>query len=143
MANNYFNSIDTCSILLFVLISKGKKDATALCIDGKPNEGEAAKAWDELYTEYLEEFGVSAEYKHYIRQKIQLCEMIEGYYVNGETWRKILITIKKHEIAQLEAQMTGTDSDFTVTVGRLSKKMGFGIDPSKTSIRQFYSYIKS
>ena len=142
-ASNYFNSIDTCPILVFILISQGKKDVKALCIEGKPQEGEAVKAWDELYTEYLEEFGVSAEYKYYTMQRIQLCEMIEGLYVRNEFWRRILIEIKKHEIRQLEAQMAGGETDFNVTLGRLSKRMGFGIDPNKTTIRQFYSYLKA
>jgi hypothetical protein len=78
-----------------------------------------------------------------MRERIKLCEMIKSYYIEGEKWQKILINIKENEIKQLEEQMTKGVEDFNTLIGKLSKKMGFGIDPRKTSVRQFYSYLKA
>ena len=142
MIAKYFDSIDNCPILVFVLISEGKKDLSFLCIEGKPKEEDSLEAWKNVYAEYIENFGVSAEFIHYTRERLKLCEMLECFYVRGEKWQRILIAIKKNEIAQLEANMNTSSSDFNATIGKLSKRMGFGIDPMRTSIRQFYSYLK-
>ena len=143
MSAKYFNSIDTCPIMLFVLISEGKKTVEALCSEGEPKEEESLKAWELIYDEYINAFGISAEFAHYTRERLKLCEMLEGFYVRGEKWQKILIEIKKHEIKQLESNMSTGEADFNTTIGKLSKRMGFGIDPMRTSIRQFYSYLKA
>ena len=54
-----------------------------------------------------------------------------------------MIGVKQREIEQLEKNMASGESDFNVLLGKLAKKMGFGIDPMKTTVRQFYSYIKA
>ena len=137
----YYNSIDNCPALLFFQISEGKKDVTALCKKGLADEHEAIKAWDSIYSEFINEFGVSQEYKHYIRLKSELCEMIEQL-IDGAKWMKMPIQIKKTDIANLENSLFKSDSNFNKTIAMLSKKMGFAIDPSKLTLRMFYSYIK-
>jgi hypothetical protein len=126
-----------------VQISQGKKTADSLCFEGKPTTSQSNEAWNLIYSEYIEEFGVSEEYKHYTRERLKLCAMLEALYVRDEKWQRVLIEIKKDEIKRMEADFSPNESDFNVLVGKLSKKMGFGIDPSRTSIRQFYSYLKS
>ena len=143
MKAKYYDSIDTAPILLFILISQGKKDTGALCYEGEVDAKDAANSWDKLYFEYVESFGVSSEYIHYTRERLALCEMLVGFYVDGEKWRRVLIDLKRLEIQKLEANMAQSETDFNTVLGRLSKRMGFGIDPNKTTIRQFYSYLKA
>lgn len=139
----YYNSIDNCPVLLFIQISQGEKQTAALCYKGKPNEKDSFKSWEGIYNEYLNTFGVSTEYIHYMREKSQLCQMLKEFFVDGSKWQRNLIEIKKAEIKRLEEIMNNGESDFNTILGKLSKKMGFGIDPNKTTIRQFYSYLKA
>jgi len=124
-------------------ISEGKKTLLDLCFEGKATEEEAVKAWESLYSEYIQEFGVSDEYKHFIRKKALLCDLYKKLYVNGEIWQHAVITVTKMEIETLEMNLQNSSSDFNEILGKLAKKMGFAINPIKTTIREFYSYIKS
>jgi hypothetical protein len=139
----YYDSIDTCPILVFIKINEGKKDFLSLCFEGKAKETEANAAWERLYSEYIQEFGISPEYVHYLQQKAQLCSYQKAFYCDNELWYYALIEVKKQEIEKLEAQMATQNTDFNEILGKLAKKMGFAINISKTTIREFYSYIKS
>ena len=142
MKAKYYNSIDTCPIILFVKIQEGKKTKLDLCFEGKATEKEAIQAWDELYKEYVEEFGISAEYAYYLRQKALLCEYYANLIVEGQNWFKTIILVKEAEIKILESKFDSS-LDLNEILGKLAKKMGFAINISKTTIREFYSYVKS
>ena len=140
--SKYYNSIDSCPILLFIKISENKKTVLELCFDGKSEEAEAKQAWEQLYDEYVQEFGVSTEYKHYVTKKCYLCALQVRLKLHGESWVKPLILITLAEIQDLEKQFSNNGGDFNEILGKLAKKMGFAINPSKTTIREFYSYLK-
>ena len=143
MKNKYYDSIDNCPFLIFLKINEGKKDKTSLCFEGEATEEESEKAWDSLYSEYVNEFGVSPEYAHYLQQKALLCSYYDNYYNQNQTWYEPLIIEKEQSIRNLEAKIEGSSIDFNEMVGKLAKKMGFAINISKITIREFYSYVKS
>lgn len=143
MKNKYYNSIDTCPFLIFLQINEGKKGKDSLCFEGEATEEESENAWNQLYKEYVEEFGISVEYVYYLRKNALLCDYYDKYYNDNQIWYKTIILSEKEEIKALKKRIEGQAVDYNSLIGKLAKKMGFPINISKITIREFYSYVKS
>ena len=141
--SKYYKSIDNCPIILFIQIQEGKKQKTALCFEGEATEKESEKAWNSIYKEYVEEFGVSDEYKSYLKEKSRLCQLYNDFHNKKQLWKETLIKIKKQEIASLEERINSASFDFNAIFARLSQKVGFHLEINKLTIREFYAYINS
>ena len=96
-------------------------------------------AWEKMYNEYLEEFGFSDSFKDLKNKEVEIallkCKLIQSDDRSYET---------EIEIAELELQdlKTGvSDSDFKDAKIAIEKNMGFQINMSNTTIRDFYGYL--
>lgn len=136
--SKYYQSIDDCTAFVFnEVLSKG--NIQALLISGKYNEKEAFQAWEKIISQFIDVFGIPENYKEYLRKKLSAIKMYERAFVKGQRGYEIhgqLIEAEAKKMMNL-----GGGQKFEVLVAQISKGMGFIIDPSKVSVRQFHSYV--
>ena len=134
-----YDSIHSISIHLFDKIDKSG-DFKLLIKPGKRYKGDLEKVWEKIYDEYLNEFGISNKYKDYINLKIAQAELITDHRVNGNKVSKTLAKVKEQEAKTLMESVG--ESSLSDMAAKLSKNMGFMVDPHTVSVYMFISYLK-
>lgn len=134
-----YTSIHDLSIYLFDKISNNE-DYTLLIKAGKKYKGDLEEVWSKIYDEYLNEFGINEKYKDYLNAKIKEAELIVDFRVNDNKVSKTLAKVKAAEANSILENMQG--GSLRDACAAISKYMGFMVDPIKTSVYTFISYIK-
>lgn len=96
--------------------------------------------WEKIEKEFFTQIGYSEKYFEIMRIKADLVLTKAKYYKTNNKALKTLIEVKKTKLAQTIGEQTG--GDFSLMVAQVSKFMGFRVDPKKTSVKEFYGYIK-
>lgn len=135
----YYDNIDNCPVIIFNKILEGES-IDLLCYEGKPNKKRCVHSWYKLYNEYIKEFGLPKQYINYLKDMVKVCQLYNQAYNEGKRDR-LTMARHKEKIASLEIN-TGEKVNFNKVVATVSKYMGYPIDPSKTSVRIFYSNIQ-
>ena len=139
MRGKYYNSIHSCPVSIWQDVTK-TGDLSKLHLGGWYRASKAARAWATLYNEYLAEFGLPEAYKTYLHE-MGRAAWEYGKAVNGEPW---LMPIAQIREAQARGQIAGlSPSKFSKVLADVSKGMGFQIDPEKTTVAQFFGYVKA
>lgn len=139
ITGKYYDSIDNCPLLAWQEVSKtGKHHAIH---KGGIYSGKKAKAaWVKIFDEYLKEFGIPYMYKTYLKNMVWAMDELARSY-NKEKWLRPIAQIREAQAIALLS--TGPNVPFSDQVARVSKGMGFQIDPAKTTVAQFYGYVNS
>lgn len=131
-----YDSISNCPIAVFDKVLK-TGDYSSL---NAGNNGH--KCWEKIMDGYFSEFGVPANYKRYLKKKIRSTE----FYVKAvDTGDKSLETwgdVEKIE-AESEINTSGESENISVTCAKLSRRMGFIIDPNKVSVLFYNASLKA
>lgn len=135
--SKYYNSIDNCPILIFHKCLQG--DISKLCYKGKSHINSLNQSWQNIFNEYIKEFGLNPAYTRYLQKMQKACEYYEMAYVHGQKDQKTMAQITERE-ALIEMGEQGSDN-FNKVVAWVSKEMGFPVNPQKISVREFYSYV--
>lgn len=136
--SKYYQSIDDCTAFAFnEALSKGKIES--LCVAGKCKEKEAFKAWEKIISQYIDVFGIPEGYKEYLRKKLSAVKMYERAFVKGQKGYEIHGQLMEAEANKM--MNIGTGQKFELLTAQVSKGMGFIVDPSKVTVRQFYGYV--
>lgn len=139
MRGKYYTSIHSCPVSIWQEVTKTGK-LSNLHIGGWYRASKAAKAWSKIYNEYLAEFGLPETYKTYLND-MGRAAWEYGKAVNGEPW---LMPIAQIREAQAKAHVSGLPpTKFSKVLADVSKGMGFQIDPARTTVAQFFGYVKS
>lgn len=139
----YIDNIDDCNALLFFQICSGEKEYTSLYVKGFKNEKKALKAWINLYDEYIKNFGIPETYSEYLKKRIKANKVWIDVLVKNKTSRRRKAEILESEASQMMKQDETNSNNIGVLSANISKQFGFNVDPSKVSVRQFYSYLKT
>ncbi len=98
-------------------------------------------ALNKMYNEYFTEFGYSAEFLKLKRKELEIAllrlEMIQSDSRANETW----IQVAEMELSDLKGKEV--KSDFLKSKITLEKHLKYQIDMQKTSIREYYTYLKN
>lgn len=135
----YFDSIHNCPVLTWNRVTT-TGDLREIHRGGRYNEKAARKNWIAIYDEYIKEFGIPEEYKRYLRDMAWACaDYAEAY--NGKKWK---LPIAQMREAQAKAAFgEAPAAKFSEVVARVSRAVGFAIDPSRVTVAQFFGYVKS
>ena len=118
--------------LSWLLLKKKKPDEKLL--------KKLSEAWEKLYNEYLEEFGLSETFKSLKEKEIELALLKLEQVETGD--RKLNTIIKILEIELNEMKASTGRAGFMDTKIAIESKFKFQINLHQTSIREFYSYLK-
>ena len=136
----YYSSIDYLPVGIFNKILK-TGEVERLCYTGKVRTSRLEKAWNDIMIEFVDEFGIIEEYEQYLELMKEVCILYEKVYLEGDRTSRTLARHKEAEAAQILKGIP--DVDFGSSLAKVSKKMGFRVDPNKTPVREFYGYLKS
>lgn len=113
-------------------------DVSLLCFK---SEDENLSAWNNIMNEYTEEFGVPGSYKRYLKHKIKA----QSYFLKSyETGRRDLITLGEIEERKAAMEMNNQSvakESISIIAARVSKRIGFRINPAEVTVREFYAFI--
>ena len=129
-----WNKIHETGDLKYLLIADDYKD-----IEGQNTE-ENSDLWMELYQQYIDEFGVHADYERLIKKKQQLTARIAEYIATGDRFK-----LNKIHITELEIKSMTDDKEpqkFHEVITTLDEFFNRDIDPKVLTVKKYYSYIK-
>ena len=100
------------------------------------------KAWINCYNQYLQTFGLNKMYLLVLEQEEKIAKLICDRWIKD---LKHLNGVIKHEEQVLKQMMLpskGVKKSFEEDLAIIQKHNGFVIDPKKTSVKMFFTYVK-
>jgi len=95
-------------------------------------------AFDNVYTEYYEEFGSTPEYKEDLRTRARISVLESMLARTKDRRHKTMISILKTKLQEQQSSSLETQID------QIEKaRNGQPLDPHKISTKQFYTYIRN
>lgn len=129
-----FDSINNCPIVLFYKVV----DTGNFSLLGHESKKKNKKAWRAIKEEFLNEYGVTKEFRKQYATKLEIVGLKEAIW-RGEKWKEPLLLAKQFQLSELEGGK-GSGNIYQ-NLAFLSKYMGFQLD-DKTTIRQYYIYLE-
>jgi len=142
---NFYESIDTMPIYNFHKFMV-TQDYIWLLLDPEQNikpkhEEKCNKKWEAIYDEYLEHFGISKNYQKVMTQEDKVTKLTIQRWLKDDKTLEAIIKIEKMKLAELTGKKK-KGSTFEEDVAVIEKYRGIGLDPKKTSVKMFYTYVK-
>jgi len=140
LKKEYFNSIEELPIWNWWKIAEtGNLIYLHKDSDYKENDYSIVKIWDALQDEYLNEFGITEDFREMLSLKKKWIIKKSEYLLTGD--RFIL-----NDIDRIESEIDSSTSNISMvkkddTVIMLEEKLSFPLDPKKMSVKKYYSYI--
>ena len=97
------------------------------------------KLWVKIYDGFIQRFGLGDNFQNIIKKKKYIAITKINRLLSGDKSLGTLIEIAILELAELEKISSG---DFLYTKSNLEKIMGFQINIKKTTVSEFYTYLK-
>jgi len=100
------------------------------------------KAWINCYNQYLQTFGLNKMYLLVLEQEEKIAKLICDRWIKD---LKHLNGVIKHEEQVLKKMILpskGVKKSFEEDLAIIQKHNGFVIDPKKTSVKMFFTYVK-
>lgn len=97
-------------------------------------------AWENIYNEYINEFGFSEAFLSIKRKEIHIAQMKVELVLTGDRSLLTFIEIEEEELQEMK-QAVGK-SNFMESKIAIENKFKFQINMMTTSIKEFYSYLK-
>lgn len=100
------------------------------------------KAWINCYNQYLQTFGLNKMYLLVLEQEEKIAKLICERWIKD---LKHLNGIIKHEeqvLKEMVLPTKGVKKSFEEDLAIIQKHNGFVIDPKKTSVKMFFTYVK-
>lgn len=135
-----YSSIGNLPVIIFDQINKSG-DFSLLLINKKKkmSHAELEKVWENIYNEFISEFGISQHFMSYLSQMKMAINYYIKAYIKGD---RAMINLAKARIADAEAIYKETSGSSNNIYAIVSKFMGFRINPQEISTREFYQYLK-
>lgn len=136
----YYNSIDNCTIYAFDKVSQTGNFDYLLTADKWDANVDQEEVWAKIYNEYIELFGLSNQFKNFIMYSKQAVDYYAKAYTTGN---KEYIT--KAELSQAKADnyyKTVDGANLFTNMAKLSRVVGFRLNPKEITVREYHSYIQ-
>jgi len=144
MQLNYYNNIEELPIKVWFDIHK-TGDFTKLLKNNVKTTNKLLlnlqNAWDNMYDQFMERFGLSDEYMSLLRQKMTIARYQAQYMITGQKHFKTLVTIEKEN--QRMNQVEDRPIELDKTLAKMSKYYGFKLSSRDLTVSEYYSYIDS
>ena len=126
---NWFKCIDTKDYI-YCMIERKECDKAQL--------NECELAFSDMYSQYLDTFGVSDELQAILRIQNQITIHKIDYVLTGDATHETFIDIKEIELAKLMEVKEVKGNSAKVAI---EKMLGFAINERTVSVKSYYEYI--
>jgi hypothetical protein len=100
------------------------------------------RRWSSIYDEYLEEFGLSKEYKDILKAKRKIANLQADYIIKGDRILLNFINIEKNALESMY-ESTKKGSSFRDSLVHLEKMQGIKINTKEITVADYYNYLRS
>lgn len=126
---NWFKCIDTKDYS-WCMIERKQCDKAQL--------NECELAFSDMYSQYLDTFGVSDDLQAILRLQNQITIHKIDYVLTGDATHEVFIDIKEIELAKLMEVKEVKGNSAKVAI---EKYLGFRINEKEVSVKEYYEYI--
>ena len=99
------------------------------------------KHWRVLYDQYLAEFGINDKYREYMEKRKEIalkqCDMV----LTGDKTLATFIEIEQMELRDMINEKE--TMNFMEIIAALEKHLGFVLDPKRTTVMKYYTYLRA
>ena len=142
MKKDYFDSIEDLPIWNWWKIADSGNLIYMQKLDYYDKEDYSIKAfelWNKVQNEYLEEFGITDEFRQVLSLKKKWIKAKTDYLLTGERFKLTEIDIIDAQIKDTTANKIDVDKEDTLIV--LEQKLNRELDPKKVSVKKYFKYI--
>ena len=141
MKKDYFNSIDELPIWNWwriaesgnlIYLHKGNYDKEDYTY-------EAYLLWNKLQNEYLDEFGITDEFRQILELKKKWISKKTEFLLTGERFKLTEIDMIEAEMSETSSIKTANKKEDSIII--LERKLGFPLDDKILSVKKYYNYI--
>ena len=100
------------------------------------------RRWALIYDEYLNEFGLSDEYKEILKVKRKIANLQADYIIKGDRVLLNFINIEKNALESLY-DTSKKGSSFRDSLVHLEKMQGIKINTKQITVADYYNYLRS
>ena len=100
------------------------------------------RRWALIYDEYLNEFGLSDEYKEILKVKRKIANLQADYIIKGDRVLLNFINIEKNALESLY-DTSKKGSTFRDSLVHLEKMQGIKINTKQITVADYYNYLRS
>ena len=100
------------------------------------------RRWALIYDEYLNEFGLSDEYKEILKVKRKIANLQADYIIKGDRVILNFINIEKNALESLY-DTSKKGSSFRDSLVHLEKMQGIKINTKQITVADYYNYLRS
>ncbi|MBV1929796.1 MAG: hypothetical protein KUG81_09845 [Gammaproteobacteria bacterium] len=99
------------------------------------------KRWDDMYEEYMDEFGLTESYLENLEDKKKLANLQNEFILTNNKVLLNHIRIAKNRLKENEG-LKGKGIEFRESIVLIEKQQGIKIDAKKISVADYNAYIK-
>ncbi len=137
----YYDSINNINVTVFNQVMN-TSDYKKLHLKGKYDPITSYQNWVKIMNEYFNEFGIPQDYKRFIdRMFLASKKRIKAMNTNNRTFVSLAAVMEHEALTEFKQSVQGGES-MNITAAKVSKFMGFVVDLDKTTVANFYSYVK-
>lgn len=136
LSTGYYNSIHNCPIAVFNRVMN-TGDTSLL---GKGTAKALASAWEKIIDEYIKEIGLPDSYVAYLSHMRRYAKFVHDAFLKGQ---KHLLNFAEIERAKAMQNVGAESGTFMEGIAKVSKAVGFRIDPNQVTVSEYYAYIKT
>jgi hypothetical protein len=142
---NYYKSIDDMPIYNFhqYMVTQDLKwllEETEKYKSTEKTDQLLVDQWVILHDEYLKHFGISKNYKKVMEQEDKITKLMISRWLKDDASLETIIKIETMKLDELNGKKK-KGSSFEEDIAVIEKYRGIGLDPKKTSVKMFYTYI--
>lgn len=134
-----YNSIDTLPVYNWWQIHKTNNYNLLVIDNGKVSNKYLILLWKKIYDEYFEKYGLGDAFISILEKKKEIALLKCERWINDDKSLETLINVASLELEELE-KVSGMD--FLETKAYIEKTLNFQIDMKRTSVNEYYSYLK-
>lgn len=96
--------------------------------------------WEEIYEEFIEEFGISENYKEMLERKVNICNLKNDYVQSGD---RVILNYIKLEEKLLKDYEVKEEITFREMVNKIEKHQGVILNAKEITVAKFFSYLNT
>lgn len=138
----YYDLIDEMPLFNWEQCINGNLNYARINPKSKGKERKDLEAWETLYDQHLQRFGIGSEHQRILDKKIELAELQCEYCIDGNAFLLNRIKMLETDIKDiLERTQQGMSIDECLML--LSRWLGFHLSKKQITCVEFQNYLKA
>jgi hypothetical protein len=135
----YFTSIDELPLHNWIQCTKG--DIKYVRTDKNGTEQQDREAWEKIYNEYLQRYGLAKTYKRYLEQLKKITQAELDYVIKEDRFKLTVMEMEKQRLEQMVNNF-GSGISIEAMLIHLCKWIGYFIKTKNITVVEYFNLMK-